>query len=290
MSIKYSYDAASNKPLPVSLNLEQANSLIIERARQLVHQLIENRGHDNPPFLPEEYAPLQGIKKIVKEDLGNVSGLLLRFHDGPVIKVNKNHNSARQNFSCAHELAHHLIRELKLELNTENISYRTFNPQACALARAKDKERLCDAAATELLMPEFVFRKHLSGFGVSIQSIERLANIFKASVQATARRIAEVSPEPCIMLLWKPQLRTKGLRLAWCIGPGIKSRSKAYYIPMHTNVRYPSVLYKAYEQDKHVKCHKKFKRGTDIKRLPMESKGFGRGETRYVISLAFTDR
>jgi Zn-dependent peptidase ImmA (M78 family) len=277
--------------VPIPLNLEQATSLIIERTKQLVNQLIEQRGHDKPPFLPEEFARLQGMK-IVKADLGETSAVLLRLHDGYTIKLNENHNPARQNFSCAHEIGHNLLRELKIELNTENIEYRTFNPQTHAIARAKARERLCDVAATELLMPEHIFRKYLSGFGVSVHSIELLANIFRVSIRTTAIRIAEVSAEPCIALLWlsRPGTKSKALQLAWRVGPGIKLTGRSYYMPVHTRVAYPSTLHKAYENDKPVKSFKLFKLDTAVKRCPMESKGFGRGETRYVISLAFSDR
>ena len=283
-----------NQSAPPSLSLEQATNLIIERAKQLANQLVEQRGHEKPPFSPEEYASLQGIKKIVREDLGKVSGMLLRFHDGHVIKVNKKHNLARQNFSCAHEIAHNLLRELKITLDTENISYRTFNPQAHGIAISKTisraRECLCDAVATELLMPERVFGKYLSNFGVSIHVIERLANIFRVSIRAATRRVAEVSEEPCIALLWQPQNIGRALKLAWCADPGVTLTWKANYMPLHTFVKHPSTLYKAYENGSSVKSHKLFKHGTDVKRLPMESKGFGRGENRYVISLAFLDR
>ena len=107
-----------------SLSLEEANNLIMNRARQFVNQLIDKRGNDRPPFLPEEYASLRGIKEIVREDLGKVSGMLLRFPDGYVIKVNNKHNLARQNFSCAHEIDHDLLRELKITLNTETEANR----------------------------------------------------------------------------------------------------------------------------------------------------------------------
>ena len=154
MSMNYlNGDELTNQLTSVSLSMEQATSLIIERAKQLVNQLVEDRGHNKPPFLPEEFARLQGIKKIVKEDLGEQSAVLLRFHDGPMIKLNQKHNLARQNFSCAHEIGHTLLSELKLESCIEDIEFRTFNPQARAIARGKAKERLCHAAATELLMP-----------------------------------------------------------------------------------------------------------------------------------------
>jgi len=277
----------TSQAMPVYLNFEQATNLIVERAKQLVNRLVEQRGHEKPPFLPKEFAPLQGIKEIVKTDLGEVSAVLLRFSDGYVIKVNENHNLARQNFSCAHEIGHTLLRGLKLEPYIENIEYRTGEQ-----ARAKAKERLYDVAATELLMPEPVFRKYLSGLGVSVHSIERLANIFRVSIRAAAIRIAEVSTEPCIALLWRLHQRTKSktLRLAWHVGPGRESRGKNNYMPVHTLVKHNSTLYKAYQDDSPVKGHKLFKLDTTVKRLPMESKGFGRKETRYVISLAFPDR
>jgi Zn-dependent peptidase ImmA (M78 family) len=284
-------DSPTSQGVPVSLNLEQATSLIVERAKQLVNQLIEQRGHDKPPFSPEEFARLLGFK-IVKADLGETSAVLLRFHDGYIIKLNQKHNLARQNFSCAHEIGHNLLRELKIELNTENIEYRTFNPQAHALARAKARERLCEVAASELLMPEHIFRKYLLGFGVSIHAIERLADIFRVSIRAATLRIAEVSTEPCIALLWDspPRTKSRALQLAWGAGPGRKVIGKDYYMPVHTRVAYPSTLHKAYENDRPVKSFKLFKLDNAVKRCPMESKGFGRGETRYVISLAFPNR
>ena len=285
-------DATARQESPVSLNLEQATSLITDRAKQLVNQLINDRGHDEPPFLPEELAHLQGIKPIVRADLGKTSAVLLRFHDSYVIKVNQNHSLARQNFSCAHEIGHILFNELKLERYIRSIEYRTFNPQGEQKARAAARERLCDAAATELLMPELVFGKYLSGFGVSVHSIERLANIFRVSIRAAAWRIAEVSVEPCITLLWQlwGRSKPKGLRFMWRVGPGRESRSKANYIPVHTLVRYPSKLHRAYEHASPVKSSKLFKVDNVIKRLPMESKGFGHGDARRVISLAFLGR
>ena len=285
-------DGMASQVSPVSLNLEQATSLIIERARQLVSRLVMQRGHEKPPFLPEEFAPLQGIKKFVKADLGELSAVLLRFHDGYVIKVNEKHNLARQNFSCAHEIGHALLSELKIELCIEDVEFRTFNPQAPAIARARAKERLCNVAAAELLMPEMVFKKYLSGFGVSINSIEWLANIFRVSIRAAAFRIAEVSAEPCIALLWlsRPGTKSKALHLSRRVGPAKKSRGEANYMPVHALIKRTSTLYKAYQYDNPVKCHKLFRLDAGVKRLPVESKGFGYGETRYVISLAFPAR
>ncbi len=270
---------------PRVVTFEDAMNLVIGRAKELVSCLIKERGHAKPPFLPQEFARLTGIKQIIKADLGKTSAVLLRLGDGHVIKVNQNHNLTRQNFSCAHEIGHNLLRELKMELNTENIEYRTFDPQAPGRIVAKARERLCDIVATELLMPEPIFKRYLLGFGVSVDSIGLLSNIFKASIPTVAIRIEEVSPEPCVTLQWKLWQRRgyKSLRLS-------RPRRKANCMPVHAQAKPGSALFKAYESESIVKCHKLFKFGTEVKRLHMESKGFGYGENRRVYSLAFLER
>jgi hypothetical protein len=142
----------------------------------------------------------------------------------------------------------------------------------------------------KLCLPDIAGRESI--VSESFISIERLANVFKVSIRAAAWRIAEVSTEPCIAPLWKPHpnARSKALRLAWREGPGKKSRGKINYMPVHTLVRYPSKLHQAYENDTPVRSFNLFELNTVTKRCPMESRGFGRNETRNVISLAFPDR
>jgi Zn-dependent peptidase ImmA (M78 family) len=275
------------------INLGKATNSVVEQARQLVNQLVEGRGHGRPPFLSEEYAPLLGIKGIEKADLGEVSAVLLKLPQGDLIRVNQNHNPARQNFSCAHEIGHALLSRLRLEPCVDEIEFGSFDSQARAIALAKAKERLCDAVATELLMPQAVFGKYLLGFGVSIESLEWLANVFGVSISSTAIRIAEVSVEPCIALLWRPRKGTKckALQLAWHIGPGNRPLGRMDYVPKDTLARRASALYKTYECGAPVKCRKLFRLGTGIERfVPVQSKAFGRDQARYVISLAFPDR
>jgi len=275
----------TNQAVPEELNSDQATVLIAKRASQLVSKLIEHRGHDKPPFLPREFECLKSIKRITEENLGNTSAILLRFGDGYIIKVNRNQSQNRQHFSCAHEIGHILFDELELTNYIRTIEYRTFNPPAQVEARKFARERLCDVAAKELLMPEAIFRKYLLGFGVSINSIMLLSNVFKASIPTVALRIEEVSPVPCVAFQWKlwRRRRSKALRLSW-------PRRKSHCIPMNTQAKSGSALFKAYETDSTVKCYKLFKLGTVVKRLPMESKGFGYGENRRVYSLAFLER
>lgn len=280
--------SAIQRPSIMPLDLKEATSLIIEKARQLVNQLIDYRGHSRPPFLPREYSRFVNIKEIQKANLGDTSGLLLKFQDGYVIKVNQGHYQVRQNFSCAHEIGHILYNDLKLEDYITTIQYRTFNTQKTKGIRARARETLCDAAAAELLMPESVVRKSLSTFGLSITSIEYVAQAFQVSIQAASRRISEVSIEPCIAILWHPWPKSKPKGLRPVIGK--PSSGKASYLQLYKPVYESSALYKAYQIDTVIKTWKLFRDGNTVKRIPVEAKGFGRGETRFVISFAFPNR
>lgn len=279
----------SNENLPLSLNSRQASGLIVSRARLLVKKLIELRGHDRPPFSPLDFAKFYGINEIKQEELGDLAGILLRFFDGPVIRLNQKDSPVRQNFSCAHEIAHLLYDELKLDRYVKTIEFRSYI-LGSDRAREKAKERLCDVAAAELLMPGIIFQNHLSDICLNINSIEYLANLFEVSIQASAIRIAEVSKEPCITLLWnlgkKPN--TKKPSIAWRAGPGPNILSRNHYFPVH--IECPSSVDSAYQTDNPTRCYKLFKLPKSEKRILMESKGFGHGERRFVISLAYVNR
>jgi len=280
----------------VLLNIEQSTNLIIERAKQLVDQVIAKRGNDSPPFKPEEFASLKGVTKIIKADLGTASAILLRLPAANIIKINHNHHQLRQNFSIAHEIGHLLLDEIEKEYTlckehyASNLSYRISGTPK--VGKKAPIERLCDLAATELLMPKDVFRKYLSAFGVSVTTVERLAKIFQVSVPSTAMRVAEVSTEPCVSIQWKKSRKAnvKGLDLAWRHSPLAKTGDRSNYMPVNTHISPSSTLLEAYNGNKILESYKQFNIGNTVKRLLVQSRGFGYGNNRYVISLAFPNR
>jgi Zn-dependent peptidase ImmA (M78 family) len=276
------------RPVSTPLDLKEATNLIIEKARQLWNQLVDYRGHSRPPFLPKEYSRFVNIKEIQKANLGDTSGLLLKFRDGYVIRVNEKHYQVRQNFSCAHEIGHILFDDLNLEDYIRTIEYRTANTQKTMDIQSRARERLCDAAAAELLMPESVSRKCLSTFGLSITSIEYLAQTFQVSIQAATKRISEVSIEPCVAIQWYPWPKSKPKSLRPVIGKQLSRNVN--YLPLYEPIHVSSALYKAYQSDNIVKTWKLIRDSDTVKRIPVQAKGFGRGETRFIISLAFPGR
>lgn len=285
MARRYLHGDESDSTIALTYtDLADATSFIIKRARALIAQLIEVRQREEPPFLAKELAPLLGVKNIVRADLGDEDGMLLRLANGYVIQVNANHHDVRQNFSCAHEIGHIILDEF-----VQQSSGTDFRRPAGVTEKAK--ERLCDTAAAELLMPEPSFNKYLNGFGLSVDSIEFLARVFKVSIPAAAIRVAEVSLEPCLAILWKPwrKRKSKYLRAAWVVGSR-REGNKDWFMPRNTCVAKDSKLYKAYESDSPVRSFKFVHVNNEKRRCYVESKGFGLNERRYVISLAFLNR
>lgn len=267
---------STNRISQLSPSMEEATHFMVKRATDLVSRLVACKGREEPPFSAKHLAALQGIKQVVCADIGESDGMLVRLADGYVITVNASHHEFRQNFSCAHEIGHTFLDELCRQVSLRQIDWRGGTG-----ITEKDKERLCNIAAAELLMPAPIFSKYLLDFGLCIDSIERLARIFRVSIPAAAIRLQEINVEGCRIIRWKRWQRTKskGFIQDWTRQPAGR-----------TYVRDPSALLKVYESDDTVKSFKCFEIDNISKRCLMESKGFGRDKTRYVLSLVFPDR
>ena len=146
-------DGTTSQVSPLTLTLEDATNFVTKRAKELVDKLVKQRKHEEPPFLAEEFARLQGTK-IEKTDLGEIDALLIRDQNGYIIRVNENHHPVRQNFSCAHEIGHTFLHELGRPLSLDNDEFRWTKSNSAGRA----KERLCHIAAAELLMPEKILQ------------------------------------------------------------------------------------------------------------------------------------
>ena len=153
-----------------SLNFKDIANFMISRSRELVNEFCKQKGNEEPPFLAEKLAHLKGIRQIVKTDLGKIEALLITQHDGYIIKVNINSPPTRQNYSCAHEIGHTFLHELERVPRFNNEELRWDESRVIS----NRKERLCEIAAAELLMPYNIFKSYLERFGVSVGSIERL--------------------------------------------------------------------------------------------------------------------
>lgn len=252
------------------------------QAYSVVSRLIELRGHSKPPFRPAEYAKLLGVERIVKQPFDpSTSAMVLKHENNTVIHVNETHSLSRRNFSIAHELGHLLLDEIVEQKN--QFAFRS-------LCQASEEEKLCDSIASELLMPREIFNRYLDTFGNSICSVDKLANVFQVSIPSTAIRIAELSSEVCVAIRWKSWEAKNCLRYDWHSIP-VVSEKPFFYKPVDLNIPNTSAIYRAYTSSEIIKTQKTLILNQGVKKkCYIESKGFGYGKNRYVLSLAYPER
>ena len=127
-----------------------------------------------PTDLPAVGAKLDVVSIDADKSLAG-SGGLQRYRAGYRILYSPSQPVPRQRFTIAHELAHAVFER---------------TGQRCP-RHGRELERLCDMIATELLLPEAIFRRHV-GDKTEIPNLRRVAKLFEASLSATLIRAAEL--------------------------------------------------------------------------------------------------
>jgi Zn-dependent peptidase ImmA (M78 family) len=260
----------------------------VEFAIYQAKKLLQESGITRPPFPPERLAALRGIK-ILKEDLGNLDSLLLPLRDGFEIKINAIHSPQRQNFSCAHEMAHTFFFEEEGRVLIERLTREDGKKTA------KDwEEYLCDIAASELLMPLQMFRGYAARYDFGIHSLIPLSRIFNTSLSPTAIRLCDVNPKRCFVVYWETaesnELGELKLRATWLTWSRMRLSSKAgrFHFNPKLSGEFPSVL-KAYRSDIPTYSRQWGGVGNFRGNCRLCSQAFGSGSDRFVISLIFPE-
>lgn len=152
-----------------------------------------------PPVDPEMVASYQGIRRIVRSPLA-WAGCLVTEGDELTIHVRDSDPVGRQRFTICHEVAHTFFPGFR------------FAPQyrctPLSTRSARDPiEVLCDLAASELLMPARHISTALQSASFDLDTVHELAGDCDASIEAAARRLVSLWPEPCALI--RLELMTK---------------------------------------------------------------------------------
>jgi Zn-dependent peptidase ImmA (M78 family) len=244
-----------------------------------------------------------GVKNVLtrpmtgaQEQHPGIDAMLVPLPEGYSVVINERAPETRRAYSLAHELAHIMLLELKS--SAEGVPkakrYRSANE------KWKAEERLCDAIAAELLMPEDKFSEVVARYGQSVEHLPRLANMFGTSLTSTAIRYWELLPEPCHLISWKPRVQEREVIAPnWQMrntspGPKIYSVTafsiarrnefqtlRKAWRTMRTSVSYESLLVK------HVTSGKRYARPAPFE---TESIGFGASNNRTVLSAVYLGR
>lgn len=265
---------------------DNAAKFVTQRAQRL----LKLSGMTMPPFLPECLAPLQGIKSIIPEDLGKLSGLLLPLRDGFKIKINATHSPERQNFSCAHEIGHTFF----LDKDGQALRERLKRGAGEKVAKSWEED-LCDVVASELLMPSQIYTKYAARYNFGIDSLIALSRAFSTSITPTALRLCDLNPRRCFLIYWVrdnfQELNDVKLRAKWLTWSRmhLSSSTGRFLFNPKLSVRFSSLL-KAYKSDITTYSRERARVNNFIGDCQIWSQGFGSGSDRFVLSLLFPEQ
>jgi hypothetical protein len=237
-----------------------------------------------------------GIPLPIRRPLPDLQGILVNPHTGVII-VNSDDVPMRQRFTEAHELMEMLFACLKP--GTGWAARRRVGP-----FRLQTKEKLCDAGAAELLMPNDSFGMSVRRLGVGYHAARQLAAFYQVSTTAALVQMVRLGPGCHAVVLWrmknKPsekrdalgagQLPLLGmperapaapkLRVEWAItGPG------APYIPKDKSVPADCSVHMAWESGTFTQGEDCLELGGKMGVFGCESQPFEVEGERCVLSL-----
>lgn len=163
----------------------------------LAMELLEETGINEPPFSPHILASFRGAR--VAERPIRSAARLFQENGSLVIEVNQDHSPGKRNFSVDHEVSHTLLPTYFRQPIDDEITGQ--------FSVSSEEELLCDIGAAALLLPSNALRPRARDGGPSLQTLVDLAELFQASLQATARNLAELDLWPCAYVLWEEGYR-----------------------------------------------------------------------------------
>lgn len=167
---------------------------IRRRARALVAEALE-LGWDGPPFDMGELASLCGLKIASSRHLRADQDACVT--PGQIL-LNAAKPPVRQRYSAAHEIGHTLFPDYEDTVRRAGRLWRRHGDDS-------EFEQLCQVAGSELLFPLGAFLAAVAARGPGLLGVLDVADAFRASPEATARRHVETSPEPMAVVFLRPQ-------------------------------------------------------------------------------------
>lgn len=159
-------------------------------------KLLEEIGYDEITEIPiEDLVSYMGCI-LVEEPLSNSDGKIVRGKTQTLIKINSDIQfEARRRFTIAHEIGHFILHR-KLEVHSENDSTLNWFQDTEKQAISGIQEYEANDFASELLMPEEIFRKDAGSYKFSPAHLRWLAEGFNTSLTSTIFRIVHLDIFP----------------------------------------------------------------------------------------------
>lgn len=166
----------------------------IPAAERKAQEILETQGVAKAPIPVEEVARSLGAIVVYEPMESDLSGMLQRQEDKPVIGVNSFHGTARQRFTIAHECGHlvlHTGKDLFIDMGVRR-------RDGTSSLGTDGEEVEANRFAAGLLMPRDLVRAQVTELltkksGISVDDlVTRLARTFQVSSQAMEIRLTDL--------------------------------------------------------------------------------------------------
>lgn len=150
-------------------------------------------------FRKPEHLDLEGIAiskgaSVVYRRLDGCAARLLTDGEKAVISVEENDNEGRQRFSLGHELAHWINDARKASFKC---SSEVIGPQN---AEANNVEANANVYASQLVLPDYMVEPWMQERKITLSLAKELHEDFRASITASAIKLAKHSLTQCLVL------------------------------------------------------------------------------------------
>ena len=185
----------------------------------------------------------------IKSVASSVDEVLVYQDKGAMLFVNGSRPLVRQRFSIFHGIGHFIMPEHR-GLNYLAHGCTTLNPLT-----QKPYERQADRFAAALNMPPSRFRHHMALLPFGMQTVEKLAKRYSASMESAAIHYVTLAKAPCALIWLERDYKEHGLRLPDShlkVRYQVSSTSFPFRIKRGTEVPLESELFWRCSQDEYL--------------------------------------
>ena len=163
-------------------------------------QLLEEIGYDEITDIPMKYFVSGLGATLIEEPLKNSDGKIIMGKSKTLIKINSNiPYASKKRFTIAHEIGHFLMHK-NIEIHNENSNtLNWFNNTEQQLKKGIQEWEANDFAS-ELLMPEPIFRREANGKEFTPELLKKLSERFKTSLTSTVFKSLQLDLHPLLVV------------------------------------------------------------------------------------------
>lgn len=162
----------------------------MSKGKRAAQKLMEECGIDNPTEIPLDLIVSGRGATLIEKPLNNSEGRIVFGAKKAIITINSNiAYVGKKRFAIAHELGH-------FEMHRNLITVHNDTDATLEFFKNGHQETEANEFASELLMPEALFKKECKGKKFSPELLRQLAERFQTSITSTAYKYFELGDHP----------------------------------------------------------------------------------------------